>query len=86
VRASYVTDPGTFEEIEQSPYVVEPARPVVAGFEATLREVLEQAAGTGADGRPRPRGAVAGVLPGYCHRKLTPLDRTGTGKTLPRPG
>lgn len=45
--ATYVTDPETFEEIEQSPYVLASQGPWATGFEAALRATLEAAAGTG---------------------------------------
>jgi hypothetical protein len=45
--ATYVTDPATFEEIEQSPYVLASQGPWATGFEAALRATLEAAAGTG---------------------------------------
>jgi hypothetical protein len=44
---SYVTDPQTFGEIEQSPYIVAGQGPWAPGFEAALRDVLVNAAGTG---------------------------------------
>jgi hypothetical protein len=43
----YVTDAATFEEIEQSPYVLAGQGPWPAQFKAALRSVLEIAAGTG---------------------------------------
>jgi hypothetical protein len=43
----YVTDPATFEEIEQSPYVLASAGPWAPAFEAALRATLQAAAGTG---------------------------------------
>jgi hypothetical protein len=45
--AAYVTDPESFEEIEQSPYVVASQGPWAPQFEAALRRTLQQAAGTG---------------------------------------
>jgi hypothetical protein len=45
--AAYVTDPGSFEEIEQSPYVLASQGPWATAFEAALRATLESAAGTG---------------------------------------
>ena len=45
--AGFVTDPASFEEIEQSPYVVASQGPWAPQFEAVLRATLEQAAGTG---------------------------------------
>lgn len=45
--AIYVTDPETFEQIEQSPYVLASQGPWAEGFEAALRATLEAAAGTG---------------------------------------
>lgn len=45
--AAYVTDPDSFEQVEQSPYVVASQGPWAPGFEAALRETLETAAGTG---------------------------------------
>jgi hypothetical protein len=43
----FVTDPETFETIEQSPFVVAGQRPWAPAFEAALRSALEIAAGTG---------------------------------------
>ena len=45
--AAYVSDPETFEQIEQSPYVVASQGPWASGFEAALRATLATAAGTG---------------------------------------
>jgi hypothetical protein len=45
--AGFVTDPASFEEIEQSPYVVASQGPWAPKFEAVLRATLQQAAGTG---------------------------------------
>ena len=44
---SFVTDPDTFETVEQSPFVVAAQGPWGPGFEAALREALKVAAGTG---------------------------------------
>jgi len=44
---SWVTDPQTYEEVQQSPYVLAGQGPWAPGFEAALRAVLEGAAGTG---------------------------------------
>jgi hypothetical protein len=44
---SFVTDPETFESVEQSPYVVAGQGPWAPSFEAALRDALEVAAGTG---------------------------------------
>ncbi len=44
---SWVTDPQTYEELEQSPYMLAGQGPWGTKFEAALRTVLEQAAGTG---------------------------------------
>lgn len=44
---SFVTDPQAYEEIDQSPYVVAGQGPWAPQFEAALRAVLVQAAGTG---------------------------------------
>ena len=44
---SFVTDPDTFETIEQSPFVVAAQGPWAAGFEAAIRDALQVAAGTG---------------------------------------
>lgn len=44
---SFVTDPETFETVEQSPFVVASQGPWAPDFEAALREALEVAAGTG---------------------------------------
>jgi hypothetical protein len=45
--AQFVTDPETFEQVEQSPYVVAGQGPWAPDFEAALRRTLELAAGTG---------------------------------------
>jgi hypothetical protein len=44
---AWVTDPQTYEEVQQSPYVLAGQGPWAPGFEAALRAVLETAAGTG---------------------------------------
>ena len=44
---SFVTDPETFETVEQSPFVVAAQGPWGPQFEAALRDALEVAAGTG---------------------------------------
>lgn len=44
---SFVTDPATYETVEQSPYVVAAQGPWSPQFEAAVREALEVAAGTG---------------------------------------
>jgi hypothetical protein len=44
---SFVTDPETFESVEQSPYVVAGQGPWAPRFEAAIRHGLEVAAGTG---------------------------------------
>lgn len=44
---AWVTDPQTYEELEQSPYMLAGQGPWGTQFEAALRKVLEQAAGTG---------------------------------------
>jgi hypothetical protein len=44
---SFVTDPQTYEEVEQSPYVVAGQGPWAPLFEAALRATLATAAGTG---------------------------------------
>jgi hypothetical protein len=44
---TFVTDAQTFAEIEQSPYVVAGQGPWATRFEASLRQVLADAAGTG---------------------------------------
>lgn len=44
---AWVTDPQTYEEIEQSPYIVAGQGPWGQAFEAALRATLELAAGTG---------------------------------------
>jgi hypothetical protein len=44
---TYVTDPESFEEVEQSPYIVAGQGPWAPAFAAALRVVLEAAAGTG---------------------------------------
>jgi len=45
--AAWVTDPETYEEVQQSPYVLAGQGPWAPEFEASLRDVLEVAAGTG---------------------------------------
>ncbi len=45
--AAFVTDPATFEQVEQSPYVLASQGPWAPAFEAALRATLEAAAGTG---------------------------------------
>jgi hypothetical protein len=45
--ASFVTDPGTFETAEESPFVLAGQGPWAPGFEAALRDALAEAAGTG---------------------------------------
>ncbi len=45
--AAYVTDPGAFESVETSPFVVAGPGPWAPRFKAALREVVEEAAGTG---------------------------------------
>jgi hypothetical protein len=45
--ASFVTDPETFESIEESPYVVAGQGPWGADFEQALRDGLAAAAGSG---------------------------------------
>jgi hypothetical protein len=44
---AYVTDPESFESVEQSPYVVAGQGPWAPRFEAAIRHGLEVAAGTG---------------------------------------
>ena len=44
---AWVTDPQTYEQIEQSPFVVAGQGPWGGQFEAALRAVMLQAAGTG---------------------------------------
>lgn len=44
---SFVTDPQTYETIEQSPFVLAGQGPWSPGFEAAVREALVVAAGTG---------------------------------------
>ena len=45
--ASFVTDPQTYETIEQSPYVLAGQGPWATEFEGAIRDALEVAAGTG---------------------------------------
>ena len=45
--ASWVTDAQTYEEIQQSPYVLAGQGPWAPEFEAAVRKTLEAAAGTG---------------------------------------
>ena len=44
---SWVTDPQTYQELQESPYVVAGQGPWAPAFEAAVRSVLTQAAGTG---------------------------------------
>jgi hypothetical protein len=44
---AYVTDPETFESVEQSPYVLAGQGPWAPQFEAAIRHGIEVAAGTG---------------------------------------
>ena len=44
---SFVTDPETFETVEQSPFVLAGQGPWAPEFEAAIRTALEVAAGTG---------------------------------------
>jgi hypothetical protein len=44
---AFVTDPQTFESVEQSPFVLAGQGPWAPGFEAAIRDALEVAAGTG---------------------------------------
>ncbi len=44
---AFVTDPETFESVEQSPFVLAGQGPWAPEFEAAIRESLEVAAGTG---------------------------------------
>ena len=44
---SWVTDPSTYDEIDQSPYVLAGQGPWPAQFKAALRATLDAAAGTG---------------------------------------
>ena len=44
---SFVTDPETYETIEESPFVVASQGPWAPRFEAALREALQVSAGTG---------------------------------------
>jgi hypothetical protein len=44
---SFVTDPQTFETVEQSPFVLAGQGPWAPGFERAIRDALEVAAGTG---------------------------------------
>ena len=45
--ASFVTEPETFETIEESPFVVAGQGPWAPDFEGALRDALAEAAGTG---------------------------------------
>ena len=45
--ASFVTDPQTFESLEQSPFIVAGQGPWGTRFEGALRDALTAAAGTG---------------------------------------
>ncbi len=74
---SFVTDPQTYEEVEQSPYVVSGQGPWTPGFEAAVRSVLATGGGNrrlivgrrplGPHGRPGPERVLAVSAP----------DRTG---------
>ena len=44
---SFVTDPETYETVEQSPFVLAGQGPWAPSFEAAIRDALEVAAGTG---------------------------------------
>ena len=44
---SFVTDPATFESVEQSPYVVAGQGPWAPRFKAAMRDAITTAAGTG---------------------------------------
>ena len=44
---SFVTDPETYETVEQSPFVIAAQGPWATEFEAAIRDALEEAAGTG---------------------------------------
>jgi len=44
---AWVTDPQTYQQIEQSPYIVAGQGPWGQGFEAALRATLQEAAGNG---------------------------------------
>jgi hypothetical protein len=44
---SFVTNPETYETVEQSPFVVAAQGPWATKFEAALREAMREAAGTG---------------------------------------
>lgn len=44
---SFVTEPETYETVEQSPFVVAAQGPWASGFEQAVRDALEVAAGTG---------------------------------------
>ena len=44
---SYVTDPETFESVEQSPFVLAGQGPWAPEFKTTIRTAIETAAGTG---------------------------------------
>jgi hypothetical protein len=44
---SFVTDPETYETVEQSPFVVAAQGPWATEFEGAIRDALEVAAGTG---------------------------------------
>jgi hypothetical protein len=45
--SSFVTDPETFETVEQSPFVLAGQGPWAPGFEAAIRAAMQVAAGTG---------------------------------------
>ena len=45
--ANFVTDPETYETVEQSPFVLAGQGPWAPEFEAAIREALAEAAGTG---------------------------------------
>ena len=45
--AAFVTDADTYEEVQQSPYVLAGQGPWAPDFEAAIRRTLEEAAGTG---------------------------------------
>lgn len=45
--ATFVTDSDTYEEVQQSPYVLAGQGPWAPDFEAAIRRTLQEAAGTG---------------------------------------
>ncbi len=80
--AAFVTDPDTFEEVEQSPFAVASQGPWAPGFEARLRD---DAPGGGRHRRlTGTNQAAAGSLrPDVRGRRAPPSSRPRTGPAPP---